>query len=91
VSRESAKITVSGFVQGVGYRYFAVDSAVIFDIKGYVRNVEGGKVEAVAEGEKRSIDSFIEKLKQGPYSATVSDVEVAWFPYSGQYSGFGIK
>ena len=86
-----AHIIVSGYVQGVGYRYYAVDNAVIFDVKGYVKNLPGGNVEVVAEGDKEMVESFIEKLKRGPYSATVSDVKVEWSTYDGSYTDFRIR
>ena len=48
--REKArvKVTVKGFVQGVGYRFFAVRQANNLGVKGYVKNLIDGGVEAVA-------------------------------------------
>lgn len=88
--KAAAKIIISGYVQGVGYRFFAQDEAKIFEIKGYVRNVREGKVEVFAEGTKENIEKFIERLKQGPFGSVVANVEVDWVDYKNQYNAFDI-
>ncbi len=87
----AAKITVSGFVQGVGYRYFALDTANVLGVKGYVRNLAGGLVEVFAEAEEDTLKDFVERLRTGPYSATVEDVKVEFAEATNGYSGFSIK
>ena len=69
-------IIISGFVQGVGFRYFALETAQALGLKGWVRNIAGQKVEALAQGEKPLVDEFINKMRQGlPYS-NVTGLEV---------------
>ena len=74
-----AKIIISGFVQGVGYRYFALRSAHELSLTGWVKNISHGKVEVYAEGEKEELDEYIAKLKQGPFNSTITDVDVTTF------------
>ncbi|MBC8003991.1 MAG: acylphosphatase [Verrucomicrobia bacterium] len=72
-------IVITGRVQGVGFRYFALDKAEEYQITGWVRNTFDGKVEMEACGEATSLDTFIDWMKMGPARAiihtfTVNDV-----------------
>jgi acylphosphatase len=71
-----AEIIVQGVVQGVGYRFFVLDQARLYNIKGYVRNLPDGTVEVVAEGEEGLVTDFIDRLRIGPLSAHVTGVDV---------------
>jgi acylphosphatase len=66
---------VSGRVQGVGYRYFALRAAEALGVTGFVRNLADGRVEAVAEGPEEVLAEFESKLRQGPAFASVQSVE----------------
>ncbi|MEP6705591.1 MAG: acylphosphatase, partial [Acidobacteriota bacterium] len=50
------KFYIRGRVQGVGYRYFAQRSAARHQIRGYVRNLDDGRVEAYAQGAERAVE-----------------------------------
>ncbi|MGQ9632475.1 MAG: acylphosphatase [bacterium] len=91
MKRVRAEIYVSGSVQGVGYRAFALRVAHSLGIKGYVKNLYDGRVEVVAEGEENSVNLLIHRLRQGPSYSRVSDVEVRWGEYTGEYSGFHVR
>ncbi len=73
-----AHLFVSGLVQGVGYRFFAIRKANVYGLKGFVKNLIDGRVEVVAEGEKGLIEEFIKELRRGPISAHVTDVRIEW-------------
>ncbi len=84
---------VSGYVQGVGYRWFARQQAQTLGLAGYARNLRDGRVEVVAQGPRESLLRFVEALRRGPEGASVDDVEVRWEPRdlpSQPYVGFGI-
>ncbi|ACG56855.1 acylphosphatase [Hydrogenobaculum sp. Y04AAS1] len=66
---------VFGRVQKVSFRAFTKDIADSLGIQGYVRNVEDGTVEFEAIGEKEALEMFLEKLKEGPKHAFVSDIK----------------
>ena len=84
-------IIVSGWVQGVGFRYFTQSRAVTLGIKGYVRNLRNGQVEIVAEGQESDLKSFIGYLRRWPPSARVADIKVTERPYSGNYRIFRVR
>ena len=58
-------IRISGRVQGVGFRYFVAQTASLYSITGWVRNLEDGDVELEAQGIQEDIDAFIERVRQG--------------------------
>lgn len=87
----NAKITVSGTVQGVGYRWFADRTARKYALKGFVENMPDGSVFLEVEGENEIIQHLIKELKLGPRSATVSDVHVTWNPPHNLFINFRIK
>ena len=73
-------MTLSGRVQGVGFRFFAVDVAEELGITGWVKNLSDGRVEVEAHGLKEMVEVMIARLRQGPPGASVSNVDVTWFP-----------
>ena len=86
-----AHITVSGVVQGIGYRFFAQRTATELGITGYVRNLPDGRVEVVAEGKQGLMNSFIEELRRGPWSAHVSGIDVETSQYKAEFNRFTIR
>ncbi|MCW3062086.1 MAG: acylphosphatase [Capsulimonas sp.] len=79
---------VSGQVQGVGFRYYAVHVAKELGVVGAVRNTADGGVEANAEGEEGVLNQFVTALERGPHTAHVDSVTTAWGEPVGEYSGF---
>jgi len=79
------RFLVTGRVQGVGFRYFAETSAVSLGLRGFVRNLRDGRVEAVAEGAAEALAAFEAALREGPAHARVEAVEksaVEWTGYT---------
>lgn len=66
--------SISGIVQGVGYRYFAQRVAVRIGVTGYVRNLHDGRVEVYAIGSPSQLGRFRPQLERGPLGASVSEV-----------------
>ena len=85
------EITVTGRVQGVGFRYFAKKLADQNHITGYVRNVSDRKVFIVAEGELEDLKTFADHMKIGPPMARVIDFTVSKSPFTGSYTDFVIR
>ena len=73
-----ARIIVTGRVQGVGFRFFAVEVAEEFSITGWVKNLSDGRVEVEAQGVKESVEVMIERMRKGSLGASVTDVDVTW-------------
>jgi acylphosphatase len=87
----SAYIRVTGIVQGVGYRYFALRQADLFGIKGYVKNKADGSVELEVEGEKEIIEKFKSELQKGPGYSHVERVEVEYDTFCNKFTRFSVE
>jgi len=85
------KIIISGEVQGVGFRYFAQRSAARHQIRGYVRNLEDGRVEALAEGPAKAVEEFKLDLAAGPSYSKVEHLEETVLDPTGRYPTFRIE
>ena len=66
--------TVSGMVQGVGFRFFVERVAARLDLRGYVKNLRDGRVEVYAIGAQEQIAQLAQELARGPRAASVSGV-----------------
>jgi acylphosphatase len=70
------QITFQGRVQGVGFRYWLKRLADESGINGIVKNLSDGRVYAEIESEEPVLLEFIEKCRQGPPLAHVSNIAV---------------
>ena len=86
-----AHVLVDGRVQGVFYRANTKEKARSFGLTGWVRNCIDGRVEAVFEGHRRSIEGMIQWCGEGPPSAHVEDVAIKWEEYTGEFNAFDIR
>lgn len=68
---------ISGRVQGVSFRAFTYEAATDLHLKGWVRNLTDGRVEAVAEGDEKAVKDLLSRVKKGPPAAIVKSVEEA--------------
>jgi len=84
------EISISGRVQGVGYRYFCVRVARQLELTGWVKNNPNGTVSAWLEGNKEAVDDAIEQFRLGPSSAHVTNIAVGTRQSSGQFQSFEI-
>jgi acylphosphatase len=89
-TRVRAHIFISGRVQGVFFRSETRYEARRLGVVGWVRNMPDGKVEAVFEGEEKSVKEIIKFCKRGPPRARVTDVYVVWEDYTGEFRDFEI-
>jgi acylphosphatase len=71
-----AHIVIEGRVQGVYYRASLKDEAERFGLKGWVRNLPGGEVEATVEGDESAIEALVAWCRNGPPRAAVDNVTV---------------
>jgi acylphosphatase len=86
-----AHVFLSGRVQGVFFRSETRRHAERYDVKGWVRNVSDGRVEAVFEGEKEAVEALIEFCKHGPSGARVTNIDAEWEDYTGTFDRFRIR
>lgn len=90
-AKARAHLKIRGRVQGVYYRYSMVREAQNLGLTGWVRNLEDGSVEAVAEGERVNIEALIAWSRQGPAGARVDGVDVQWQSADESFSGFVVR
>lgn len=86
-----AHVIVAGDVQGISFRYYTKQKAIILGIKGWVKNLQNGEVEAVFEGLEERIREMIEWCKKGPWLAKVNNVRVEFSDYKGEFENFEIR
>jgi acylphosphatase len=73
---KTVRLIISGEVQGVGYRAWAIRIAAELGLRGWVRNRVDGTVEMLATGDEDAVAATIEAAWRGPRLARVSDVQV---------------
>jgi len=86
-----ARVFVSGQVQGVLFRVKTRQEARKHGVRGWVRNLQDGRVEALFEGEEEKVKSLIDFCRQGPAGAIVTGADVVWENYSGGFGGFEVR
>lgn len=74
--KKSVRLYIEGTVQGVFFRQFIKENAERYNVKGFVRNLEDGKVEVFAEGDNENVDKMIELCKAGPKHSQIKNVEI---------------
>lgn len=79
-----------GRVQGVGFRYAALDIARSLEIQGWVQNRADGSVEVSAEGERELLEAFLRKLAER-FLGYIRSSEVDWGEAGGGFDGFAIR
>jgi len=77
-------IRISGRVQGVGFRYSAMQAALALGVTGFVKNLYSGEVYVEAEGTAEQVDEFIEWCRQGPPRARIDHIDIT----VGEVAGF---
>jgi acylphosphatase len=85
------RLFISGDVQGVGFRFFAQRAAARHQIVGFVKNLDDGRVEALAEGPPQNVEAFKSELATGPRFSSVDHLEEINVEPSGNYSSFRIE
>ena len=67
---------VDGIVQHVFYRAFVKENAERHNVKGFVRNLEDGRVEIFLEGNNTDVDKMVELCKKGPKNAQIMGIDI---------------
>ena len=86
-----AEITVSGLVQGVGFRYFVYSKAQNLRLNGYTKNMLSGEVVTVVEGERYLVEELVDYIKIGSSRSHVMRHSVNWFENKNEFSVFEIQ
>ncbi len=86
---EELHAIVTGRVQGVGFRATTKYLADELQLKGFARNLDGGGVEICAQGEKKSLELLISRLK-AEFGKRIEKIDFRYIPFSKAHSGFKI-
>jgi acylphosphatase len=81
---------IGGYVQGVGYRAFVKREAERLGLTGWVRNLPDGRVEVIAQGEKKVLEELIKLCLKGPFMAEVEGISLTWEKAEKKYSNFQV-
>ena len=84
-------VIVHGLVQGVWFRQSTKDEALRLGVRGWVRNLPNGDVEAVLEGEKKKVEELVGWCHRGPSGAQVTSVDITWERFRGEFGQFDIR
>lgn len=85
------QVWVSGRVQGVWFRQSTLQQAEFLGVKGWVRNLDDGRVEALLQGEANAVRQLETWLSIGPELAKVADVEVVVIESPEVMDGFEVR
>lgn len=85
-----AHLLIDGRVQGVFYRAYTESVASRLGLDGWVKNLYDGRVEAVFEGKRSSIDEAVRECRKGPPDSHVTGVNVIWEEFDGRLQGFQV-
>ena len=83
-------VFITGKVQGVAFRHHTAKMALSLNLKGWVRNLDDGRVEAVFEGVDDAVDAMLAWCQQGPPLAHVTHVDAREESPSRSYPDFRI-
>ncbi len=83
-----AHALIEGRVQGVAFRWETQRVADQHQVRGWVRNLPDGRVEAVFEGPRPQVEAVLDWCRQGPAISRVDAVDVEWEDYKGEFDGF---
>ena len=74
--KKSVRLYITGSVQGVFFRLFVKQNAEKLDVRGFVRNLEDGRVEIFLEGDADKVNQMIDICKKGPKHSQIRNVQI---------------
>jgi acylphosphatase len=88
---ERAHVRISGQVQGVFFRDSTREKAQELNLKGWVKNLPDGSVEALFEGPSEKVREMLGWCEEGPRHASVENVDTDFEDAGGDLSGFEVR
>ncbi len=79
--KKSVRLYINGTVQGVFFRIFIKENAERYNVKGFTRNLEDGRIEIFLEGDSDKVNKMIELCKKGPKHSIIKKVEMKSEPF----------
>ena len=90
LANKRVRLSYSGSVQGIGFRYTAERLANSLKLTGWARNLSDGQVEVLCEGAERDIEIFIRKIDD-VFKGYIRAVDTQWSEAAGEFDDFGIR
>ena len=84
-------IFITGRVQGVFFRQSTRVMAIKNNANGWVRNLDDGRVEIIAEGDESNIHALAEWCKTGPANSRVDKFELIDENSTGEFEIFEVR
>lgn len=88
--KKRVHVIFQGRVQGVGFRFTCESEAHSLGVAGWVKNLSGGSVELVAEGEEKLLDELIGRI-EGHFGGYISAKNIDWQEPTGEFKDFGVR
>lgn len=88
---KSYHCVIAGNVQGIFFRSWVNDQAVALNLNGWVRNLDGKKIEILLQGSETDIEEMKSRLLVGPPLAQVTDLKCDWIDYDTMHDSFEIR
>ncbi len=88
--RTAQKVYYDGRVQGVGFRFTTKQIASGYEVTGWVRNADDGRVEMLAAGEEQEVEDFLEAVAKGPLGSNIKKIDKETVAPPEDLSGFRI-
>ena len=83
-------ILIEGKVQGVFFRQNTKEEAKLRNVKGWIRNLPNGRVEALFEGYEEAVQEMIDFCRTGPRGSYVTKIDITREEHTGTFSDFQI-
>ena len=74
--KKSVRLYIKGTVQGVFFRIFVKENAEKYNVKGFIRNLEDGRIEVFLEGDNEKVNKLIDICKKGPKHSKIRDFKI---------------
>ena len=91
MSNKRLRVLISGRVQGVFFRASTREQADRLSLRGWVRNLPDGRVEALFEGSEAHLEEILGWCRRGPSGSLPEKVEARWEEGAGEYRDFRIR
>ena len=87
---ERLQVLFSGHVQGIGFRYTVKQTALGFEVTGWVKNLADGRVELLVEGEREELEAFQAAIPEAGLRRFIRETQLEWSNGTGEFRGFEI-
>lgn len=88
--KKQLHIFYTGRVQGVGFRFTAIDIAKDIGVTGWVKNLRYGRVELLAEAEEKKLKNFLSRINNF-FARYIQDTDINWLAATGEFKDFIIE